>query len=161
LSEKSHKKYHEPLVVFLDDCFCNDDVATALVDAGFTVEQFTVHFPRSDAQPNMREQGVKDPRVIALSHRKGWLILTTDHSMRTDHAEEFLKNPNATVLATSTNCDGEEVWIRAIIQAKIGIERLFKKKERPWYARINQQGQITICKTIEARSPRKAKSKRK
>lgn len=147
--------------MFLDDCFCNDDVATALVAAGFTVEQFTAHFPRNKENPTVREQGVKDPRVIALSHRKGWLILTTDHSMRTDHAEEFLKNPNATVLATSTNCEGDEVWIAAVIHAKVQIERAFKKKERPWYARINQQGQITVCQTITPPSRKKAKPKKK
>jgi hypothetical protein len=161
LSEKSHKKYHEPLVVFLDDCFCNNDVATALTAAGFAVQQFTAHFPRSATQPAVRQQGVKDPKIIALSHRQGWLILTTDRSMRVAHAEEFLKYPNATVLSTTSNGDGDDVWIRAIICGKADIERKFKKQPRPWYAQISLQGEITVCKTIDCTPARKDKSKKK
>lgn len=161
MSEKSHKKYHDPCVLFLDDCFSNDDVATALKAEGFTVEEFTTHFPRSEEEPLVREQGVKDPRVIALSHRKGWLILTNDQKMKTAHEDVFVKNQNAMVLATSNNNDGDEIWVQAVILAKTEIERKVKKQPRPWCAQINRQGQITSCHTMTEEGWAKRKRKRK
>jgi hypothetical protein len=161
LSEKSHKKYHEPCVVLLDDCFCNDDVATALVDAGFVVEQFTAHFPRNPLQRNDRQQGIKDPKIISLSHKKGWVILTTDRNMRVTHVEEFKKNNNAMVVATCSNDCGDEAWVEAFIHIKIEIERRFKKQPRPWYAQINHKGELTTCQTIENQTTRRTRPKEK
>jgi hypothetical protein len=130
----------------------------ALAAAGFAIEQFTAHFPRDADVPEKREQGVKDPRVIMLSHRKGWLILTADQQMRATHIEIFKSYPNAMVLATAHHRCGDEVWVAAIIRAKAVIERRFKKQERPWYAQISQAGEITVCKTIDCKSvPKKKK----
>jgi hypothetical protein len=41
------------------------------------------------------------------------------------------------------------VWVKALITAKRHIERLYKKQERPWYAQISQDGQITLCRTFD------------
>jgi hypothetical protein len=151
LSEKSHKKYqHEKCAVLLDDCFCNDDVAKLLTEAGFTTAQFTTYFPRVQGVAGGREQGVKDPKVISLSHRLKMVIFTTDHRMCEDHRKEFLKHPSSMVVATSHNSYSDEVWAKAFIKAKPVIERLHKKQHRPWYAKINQLGQITVCKSYAA-----------
>jgi hypothetical protein len=159
LKEKSHKKYHDPCVLFLDDCFCNDDLAAALVAAGFAVQQFTAHFQRAGVDEKKREQGVKDPKVIALSHRQGWLILTADRHMRIAHLEDFKKHPNAMVLSTAHHDGNDDIWLKAIISAKLEIERKFKKQLRPWYAQISQAGEITVCETIDCQAPPKAKGK--
>lgn len=156
MNERSHKKYqHEKCVVLLDDCFCNDDVAAALTAAGFNVECFTTHFPRSENEKSKRQQGVKDPHVIALSHRQGWLILTADRSMRVAHIEDFRRFPNATVLAITHHEGGDELWVKALVKAKAEIERKFKKQQRPWYAQINQRGEITVCQTISIEPPQR------
>jgi hypothetical protein len=141
----------------LDDCFCNDEVALALSAAGFAIEQFNVHFPRDPNIPEKREQGVKDPRVIMLSHRKGWLIVTADQQMRTAHVEVFKSYPNAMVLATAHHRCDDTVWVAAIIRGKNEIERRFKKQERPWYAQITQAGELSVCKTIDCKAPSKKK----
>ena len=143
----------------MDECFCNDEVVTALLASGYTVEKFTDHFPRGNAHG--LQQSVKDPRIIQLSHRKGWLILTTDSNMRVTHVEEFKSNPNAMVLATSHKSCAEEVWIKAVIAAKAAVERRFKKQERPWFAQINRQGEITVCETIKSQTTRRKRPKEK
>jgi hypothetical protein len=149
LSEKSHKKYqHETLTILLDDCFCNDEVAGILTTAGFALEQFTTHFPRRSGRPGTREQGVKDPRVIALSHKLKMVVFTTDHSMSRDHEAEIKKHGNAMIVATVHKVGTDDMWANAFVKAKPDIERLHKKKPRPWCARINQQGQITKCESF-------------
>lgn len=144
----------------LDDCFCNDDVARALSDAGFTVEQFTDHFPR---EAGKREQGIKDPQVLALAHKHKLVILTTDRHMHRDHQKEFVKYQEAMIVATAHKEGGDEVWVQAFIKAKVKIERLHKKQPRPWHARINQNGDMTVCETVDCEEPappaKKAKKK--
>jgi hypothetical protein len=150
LSEKKYKKYqHEEFRVVLDDCFSNGDVASALTAGGYVLEQFTVYFPRGGSNPGAREQGVKDSRVIALSHRTKKVVLTTDHRMCHDHKDEFLKNPEAMVVASAHKEGGDDVWVPAFLKAKNQIERLHKKQGRPWYAQIDQHGHITKCTTID------------
>lgn len=150
MSEKSHKKYqHEICTVLLDDCFCNDEVAEILSSAGFTLELFTKHFPRNLAQPGKREQGVKDPRVIALSHRLKTVIFTTDRSMSHDHEDVIKKHANTMIVATAHKGGTDDLWANAFVKAKEEIKRLHKKKPRPCCARINQQGQITKCESYD------------
>ena len=109
---------------------------------------FTAYFPRDGAPPGKREQGVKDSRVIALSHRLKMVVLTTDHRMREDHKSEFAKYPQAMVVATAHKTGSDEVWANAFIKARKKIEALHKKQGRPWFAKISQNGEITICKTF-------------
>jgi hypothetical protein len=144
LSENCKKKFqHEKCTILLDDCFCNDDVAAILSEAGFMLEQFTTYFPRTVGREGVREQGVKDPRVIALSHKLKMVVFTTDHKMCNDHGTEFTKHPNAMVVATAHRNASDEVWARAFIKAKPKIEQFHKKKGRPWFAKINQNGEVT------------------
>lgn len=152
LSEKSHKKYqHEKCVVLLDDCFCNGDVAGALSAGGFVLELFTKYFPRDGAAPDgKREQGVKDSRVIALSHKHKMVILTTDHRMRDDHEEQFAKYPQAMVVATAHKTGSDELWVKAFIKARPEIERKHKKQLRPWFGKISQEGNFTCCQSLRS-----------
>jgi hypothetical protein len=127
------------------------------------LEQFTTHFPRSAEQPTVREQGVKDPKVLALAHKNKWVILTTDHHMREKHKEEFTRYTEAMVVSTAHREGGDEVWIQAFIKAKARIERLHKKQSRPWCAQINHDGEITVCKRMgrESEKPKFLKSAKK
>lgn len=38
-------------------------------------------------------------------------------------------------------------WANVFVLAKPEIERMYKKKSRPWCAGMNQQGQITKCQS--------------
>lgn len=148
MNEKSYKKYqHETLTVLLDDCFCNDEVAGILAKAGFDLKLFTAHFPRSAGHPGGREQGVKDPRVIELSHKLKTVVFTTDGRMSHDHRAEIKKHASAMIVATAHKVGTDDMWASAFVLAKPEIERMHKKKPRPWCARINQRGQITKCES--------------
>lgn len=134
----------------LDDCFSNNDVAAGLMAGGYLLEQFTKYFPRDAEKPVARQQGVKDKRVIALSHRLKRVVFTTDHRMREDHRDEFPKNKQAMVVATAHKEGSDELWVKAFIKAKCKIERLHKKQARPWFAKINQDGEFTCpCETFD------------
>jgi len=151
LSEKSHKKYqHEKCVVLLDDCFCNDEVAAKLAAKGFVLDLFTKYFPRDGANNGKREQGVKDARVISLSHKQKMVVLTTDHRMREDHRKEFARYRQAMVVSTAHRTGSDEIWIKAFIKAKPEIERRHKRQQRPWFAKIGQDGTLTCCHTLDA-----------
>ncbi len=128
-------------------CFCNDEVARIISDDGFVLELFTKHFPR-DGSASKREQGVKDSRVIALSHRLKMVVFTTDHTMREAHKEEFARYPEAMVVATAHRSGTDEMWANAFVKAKANIERLHKKQGRPWFAKITQDGKISSHKTL-------------
>jgi predicted nuclease of predicted toxin-antitoxin system len=132
------------------------------VAAGFRVEKFTAHFPRSSTMPGKREESVKDPKIIQLCHRKNWLIVTTDSNMRITHVEEIKKHPNVTILSTAhnTHCD-MDVWVKALIIAKLDVERKVRKQGRPWYAQFNRQGQITTCRTIDVQTTSRTRPREK
>jgi len=157
LSKDVPKKYqHEPLVLFLDDCFCDPETTASLRGAGFAVEEITTHFPVNMDLIGKRAQGVKDPEVIKLCHKKGWLVVTKDKNMRITHVEVVKKHPNVTILATSQNPLCEiEVWVQALIKAAPQVRVKFKKQGRPWYAQFNRQGEITTCATISTQTTRR------
>jgi hypothetical protein len=105
------KKRHDPCVFLLDDCFDSASVAERLTSSGFTIERFNKHFPRSDGSEK-REQSVKDPRVITLCQKHGFLLFTTDRSMKETH-EEDIRKTEIGVVATASNQDHTEVWTTA------------------------------------------------
>jgi predicted nuclease of predicted toxin-antitoxin system len=161
LSGKNHKKYqHEELVLFMDDCFCDAESTATLRNAGFRVEEINTHFPQNLDLIGKRAQSVKDPEVIKLCHKNGWLIVSKDKNMRITHVEVIKKHPNTMILATSHNpCCEVEVWIASLIKTEIDLKRKFKKQQRPWYAQFNRQGVITVCETIENQTTRRVRAK--
>lgn len=143
------KKRRERCVLLLDDAFDSPAFPPLLLAGGYArVERFTTHFPRPDDQ-DKREQNVKDPRVIRLSHSKKWLIVTTDSDMWRTHVEEIKKHPETTILATAHNKAPDPFeWIEALIKGRSAIERRFKKQAAPWFAQLDRSGKITTCRTI-------------
>jgi hypothetical protein len=143
------RKQHEECVLFLDDCFDVPEVAEELTGAGYCmVERFRDHFPRTDS-PGGKERGVKDPRVIALCNRRGWLMLTTDGNIRFTHVEEIKRSPNFALLATAHNkVDDAHEWVPALKTLRVKIQREFKKRQRPWVAQFSREGNITTIYTV-------------
>ena len=143
------KKRREKCVLFLDDGFDAEEVPALLLAAGYAqIERFTKHFPRT-VKSHVREQSVKDPRVIKLCNRMGWLLVTTDSDMRYTHLEEIKNNPNVSILATAHN-SVEDIfeWVDGLIKGKAAIERRFKKQVTPWFAQFDRGGRITTCYTL-------------
>lgn len=136
------KKHHEPCVLFLEDAFSESD-GECLKQAGYAgVVRFADHF--RDDKTKHAAQGVKDPRIIRLCDKEGWLLVTTDSSMHKTHTE-LIKTTQVTILATAHNSAGNlEPWIKALVQARPKIERHFKKYERPWFATFTRQGEVHI-----------------
>ena len=138
-----YRKWRDEHVLFLDDGFDSDDAYDRLVQGGFNPRRFRTHFRRDDGR---KEENVKDPVIIKLCNREGWLLVTTDSSMVNMHRKEIAASPKLGILATAhNNPDDIMEWVEGLIQLKPLIERnSFKKRERPWYAQFNRQGRITV-----------------
>ena len=68
----STSKPPEPLTFFLDESLDTGSIATALREAGATVERLTDHFPK----------GTPDEEWLAVAGRKRWVVLTRDKRIR-------------------------------------------------------------------------------
>jgi hypothetical protein len=91
----------------------------------------------------IREQSVKDNRVISESHKKQFLLFTTDKEMRFVHALELLKTDIGVVATSSNNGpDAMTLWTNAFIKAKAKILRDFEKLERPYFCVLHRNGEI-------------------
>jgi hypothetical protein len=67
--------------------------------------------------------------------------------MCVDHEAVIKKHINTMIVATAHRVATDDMWANAFVKAKPKIERLHKNQNRPWAARINQQGDITVCKS--------------
>lgn len=146
MNDRSYKKFRDPLELFLDDGFSNSETAAALRAAGFVVHEFIDSFPRED-DSTKRLQGIKDPSIINLCHKKSWLLVTTDKEMCKIHRAEINRNLNVTIIATAHNgsCMPEE-WVDGLIALKSDLYKMFKKNPRPWFVFFNRQGKITASR---------------
>ena len=144
-----YKRWRNEPVYFLDDCFDADDAHDALLAEGFVLQRHRIHFPGENGN---RELNVKDPRVIKLCNRGGWLLVTTDSSIYNMHRKEIAESKNIGILATAhNNPDDIMEWVRALILLRPHIHRNnFKKRQRPWFLQFNRQGQITVGPTVVA-----------
>ncbi|MGH9516455.1 MAG: DUF5615 family PIN-like protein [Terriglobales bacterium] len=128
-------------MLFLDEGFSAESIATRLRTAGFTVQRFHEWF--RDQNDSVRTN-VEDPEIIRFCHSTGWLLVTTDHEMRNTHLAEIKKTEIA-ILATSHNsADDPDEWIIALINLKSRILREFKKRERPWFGTFSRAANLTI-----------------
>lgn len=135
------KKRREECVLFLDENFSAESVATRLRTAGFTVQRFPEWFKDSDGQ---QLRNVQDSEVIKFCHKNGWMLVTRDHEMKNFHREDIRKSDVA-ILATSHNsAKDQDEWVVAIINLKSRLLREFKKRERPWFATISRTANLTI-----------------
>jgi len=135
------KKRHEECVLFLDEGFSSESVATRLRTAGFTVQRFPEWF--KDQNGHVR-RNVEDPEVIQFCDRNGWLLVSADHEMKNAHRAEIKKSEVA-ILATAHNTvEDQDEWVVAIINLKTRILREFKKRERPWFATFSRTANLTI-----------------
>jgi hypothetical protein len=143
------KKRREKCVIFLDDAFDAEGIPELLLAAGYhRVERFTTHFPR-EGNTGKRQQEVKDPSVLKLCNREGWLLVTTDSDMRFTHVEEIKKCVNIGILATAHNkVDDPYEWVNGLAKGRATIERRFKKQAPPWYGQFDRSGRITTCYTV-------------
>lgn len=98
-------KRHEACIVALDDCFDCISAADKLTKAGFEIRRFSSLFPDF---ATVREQSVKDNRVISECHKNQFLLFTTDKEMRSVHVVELLKT-DIGVVATSSNNDPDAI----------------------------------------------------
>ncbi len=138
-----YKKWRDPHVLFLDDGFDCNESYTPLIEAGFSVQRFSDHFKRDCGS---REQGVLDPRVIALCNQHGWILLTTDSAMIRVHRRVIEQASNLGILATVNNSVPDiEIWVSALIKLKPKLEQNnFKKRARPWFGTFTVRGTFGI-----------------
>jgi hypothetical protein len=136
------KKRREECIVLLDDCFDCNSTAQTLIDNGITVHRFTLRFPAAH-DPEKREQSVKDKRVIQIANDHGYLLLTSDKSMREMHADDLLQTELAVIASSSNKGDDvADVFARAFVLAKARIMRDFRKLDRPYFCVLHRSGKI-------------------
>lgn len=135
------KKRREECVLFLDEGFAAESVATRLRTAGFTVQRFHEWFRDRDGK---LRQNVKDPEIIRFCHKNGWMLVTRDHEMKNLHRGE-IKRTDVAILATAHNSsEDQDEWVVALINLKSRIQREFRNHERPWFATFSRTARLTI-----------------
>jgi len=135
------KKRREECVLFLDEGFSAESVATRLRTAGFTVQRFPEWFRDSEGRPL---RNVPDSEVIKFCNKNGWMLVSRDHEMKNMHREEIRKSEVAILATAHNSAENQDEWIVAIINLKARILREFKNRERPWFATISRKATITI-----------------
>jgi predicted nuclease of predicted toxin-antitoxin system len=149
------KKRREECVLFLDEGFSAESVATRLSTAGFTVQRFPEWFRDDSGKVRVN---VEDPEIIRFCHKNGWLLVTTDHEMKNMHLEE-IKKTEVAILATSHNsAENPDEWVIALINLKSRILREFKKRERPWFGTFSRTANLTISTITAAHRARPSRA---
>jgi hypothetical protein len=135
------KKRREECVLFLDDGFSAESIATRLRTAGFTVQRFSEWFLDEHGK---KLENVLDPEIIEFCHKNGWLLVTADHEMKNTHRGE-IKRTEVAILATAHNsAEDPDEWVAALINLKSRILREFKKRERPWFGTFSRRARLKI-----------------
>lgn len=148
MTKPYHKKWHEPCIIFLDDCFASDK-AIEILKPYFQLEDFRNHF--RDPHKKGKASGISDRPVIELCHKEKWLLLTFDHEMQNTHVEDIKRNPDFTAFAAANNPSTPEEhieWLHAVVKVRATILRYYKKKPRPWFAVFTREGNISSFRTI-------------
>lgn len=135
------KKRREECVLFLDEGFSAESVATRLRTAGFTVQKFSEWFRDSEDQPL---RNVPDSEVIKFCAKNGWMLVTRDHEMKNMHREDIRKSDVAILATAHNSAENQDEWVIAIINLKAKILREFKNHERPWFATFSRTAKIKV-----------------
>ena len=135
------KKRREECVLFLDEGFSAESVATRLRTAGFTVQRFPEWFTDEDGSTR---KNVSDIEIIKFCHKNGWMLVTRDHEMKKLHREESRKTDVAILSTAHNSAENQDEWVVAIINLKARILREFKNRERPWFATFSRAATIKI-----------------
>jgi uncharacterized protein with PIN domain len=135
------KKRREECVLFLDEGFSAESVATRLRTAGFTVQRFPEWFQDAEGQPM---KNVSDSDVIRFCSRNGWMLVSRDHEMKNMHREQIRKSDVAILATAHNSAENQDEWVVAIINLKARILREFRKHERPWFATFSRGATIKV-----------------
>lgn len=135
------KKRREECVLFLDEGFSAESVATRLRTAGFTVQRFPEWFRDQEGRPL---RNVPDSEVIKFWNKNGWMLVSRDHEMKNMHREEIRKSSVAILATAHNSAENQDEWVVAIINLKAQILREFKNRERPWFATFSRTATIKI-----------------
>jgi hypothetical protein len=137
-----YQKWRDDPVLFLDDGFDNDRSYACLQEAGYQLERFNKHFP--DAI-RIREQSVKDPPIIKLCNRHGWVLVTLDKNIVNAHRMLISESQHIGIVAAChNNAEDVMVWAESLVKLKPRLYRnSFKKRLRPWFVRFNTEGKFS------------------
>ena len=110
-------------------------VAEALRGAGCAVEIHDHHFP----------QNAKDTDWLPEVGRRGWVVLTKDHHIRTRQNEliALLAAGVAAFVITAGDLSGPEM-ARAFVRAAPKMKRMLVGQPRPFIARVSPAGVVTL-----------------
>jgi hypothetical protein len=110
-------------------------IAEALRAAGCAVEIHDQHFP----------QAAKDTEWLPEVGRRGWVVLTKDHHIRTRQNElvALLSAGVAAFVLTSGDLTGPEM-AQAFVRALPRIRRMLVGQPRPFIARVSGSGDVVL-----------------
>jgi predicted nuclease of predicted toxin-antitoxin system len=131
----SRLKPPEPPVFFLDRSLGKKRIATALRQAGATVQVHDDYFT-PDA---------KDADWLSEVGQKGWIVLTKDHRIRYRNLERAaLMNAGiAAFILTAGDLQGDEM-ARVFVDALPAITRFLKKHMKPFIAKVGRNGSVSM-----------------
>lgn len=132
-------------MLFLDEGFAAESVATRLRTAGFTVQRFPEWFVDEHGKTRAN---VLDPEVIRFCNKNGWMLVTRDHEMKLVHRQEIRRTEIAILATAHNSCEDQDEWVAAIINLKSRILREFKNRKRPWFATFSRTANLTISTII-------------
>ena len=110
-------------------------IAEAVRAAGCVVEIHDQHFP----------QAAKDREWLPEVGRRGWVVLTKDHHIRTRQNElvALLSAGVAAFVLTSGDLTGPEM-AQAFVRALPRIRRMLVGQPRPFIARVSASGDVML-----------------
>jgi hypothetical protein len=127
-------------VLFLDEGFGHRELGPALEGIGYSIVCHQKH--------HNKRQGIKDDEIIPDCAKNNWLLVTTDKNMVLRY-RDLLKQHRQALVFTSNNHEKYDTWIRAFENAKVAIERHWKKTEPPWVGRLHPTGLLEVSSLLK------------
>jgi len=128
-------RLEEEPIFFLDRTFGREKLAMMLRQEGF---HLVTHFE----EYGIEKSAIGDPAIIFDCGLKNRVLITGDQNMIYAYAKEII-DARIAVFVTTDNNEGPSQWAPRIIGAKSDIWRELKRRQKPFTARISNQGRIT------------------
>jgi hypothetical protein len=140
----------EDFVLFLDENICNCRPILAILDRlGIPYERHLSSFPA----------GTPDENWLSRVGKEGWILLTTDKSIRWNELERnaVVRHRVREFVFSSGNLSGPDM-ARALELAIPKMKRLIRRQSAPFIATVTKSGNVDLRFDKSGRIQRKKKS---
>jgi predicted nuclease of predicted toxin-antitoxin system len=150
LSIISRRPSPSDFVFFLDRQIDGDDLARVLTDARMKIKRHGERFKHDE----------DDDEWIDESAQQGWVIVTADKHMETEHID-VICHSRAKVLILTDNNSGYPQWAASLISSHDAIVRHLLSSDGPMIVRLSKVGITKVRHPAEVETrQREAETKR-